>query len=105
MTYRVVWTETSLRRVEEIGDLIALERPAAAEKLVNRLFDAVEQAAHLPRSAPQYRLASTETIRQLVVSPYLIYYKILDSDESIAVLTVRHQRQRRTPIDDEADEP
>lgn len=103
MTIRVMWTATALRRVEEIGDHIAEERPSAAAKLVSRLFDAVERAAEFPRSAPMYGLANTETIRQLAVPPYLVYYKILDSDKSIAVLTVRHQRQRRAPIEDETD--
>jgi len=97
MSHDIVWTETALLRVEEIGDFIALDRPAAAAKMVNRLFDAVDAIAGQPRSAPQFRQAADSRIRQLTVAPYLVYYRIDDDEKRISVLTVCHQRQRRSP--------
>lgn len=102
MSYDIVWTSTALERVEAIGDHIALDRPAAARKMVDTLFDAVESVAHMPRRAPAYHLANSDLVRQLAVAPYLVYYRIDDAAEQIAVLTVRHQRQRRVAIDDGA---
>jgi len=99
MSYSVVWTATALQRVEDIGDYIAEDRPAAAAKMVDRLFSAVTAVSDLPRSAPAYRLSSTENLRCLVVAPYVVYFRINDSEGVIAVLTVRHHRERNVPMD------
>lgn len=99
MSYTVVWTETALQRVEEIGDYIALDRPATARKMVERLFGAVKGVAGLPRTAPRFRLSENENDRRLVVAPYVVFFRIDDSQSVIVVLTVRHERERNEPVD------
>ena len=46
----IVWTEPALSDLDAIADFIALENPVAAQKLVRRIFEHVEQLAAHPKS-------------------------------------------------------
>jgi len=94
MPFRILWTANALERVVEIGDFIALRNPNAAANVVERLFGRVELLADNPRSAPQWPRGADPDIRQLVVDNYIVIYRVVDAEQRITVLTVRHGRQR-----------
>jgi toxin ParE1/3/4 len=89
---RVRWLNRAVTNLHAIGDYIAQDDRAAAERTVLRILDAVAAMAassnvHLGRSG---RVPGT---RELVVTPnYLVPYRI--RGDVVEVLRVMHARQR-----------
>ena len=72
---RIIWTEPALQYLDEIADYISLDKPAAASKFVQRVFDRIEQLANHPESGSE--LNGTQ-YRQLVIPPVRIFYRALN---------------------------
>lgn len=94
MSYQIVWTDRALSRLQEIGDHIAEENPAAARRVVERLLDRVAMLAEVPRSGPAYAEASEPELREVNVGKHRVIYRVIEASEQIDILTVRHGRQR-----------
>jgi toxin ParE1/3/4 len=88
---RVVWTETSLSRVEDISAHIALDDPAAALRWVVGLFDLVDsQVAAFPESGRVVPELGQDSLREIVYGDYRVFYRL---DVGVEVMTVRHASQ------------
>ncbi len=77
---QVIWTEPALRQLEDIIAYIALDKPAAAQKVARSVFEAtdnVKRFKSIGRAIPEFPVAN---YRQLWVSPCWLYYKITDGD-------------------------
>jgi len=87
---RIIWSPEARRQVGEIWHYIALDDPAAADRMVARLVAAVEKLAHFPHLGRPGREGS----RELVVggTPFIVVYR-LDGEE-IKIGTVIHGAQR-----------
>jgi plasmid stabilization system protein ParE len=88
---RIVWSPLALERVGAIAELIAGDRPAAAERWVRQIFARVAQLrtyAESGRMVPELRRPE---IRQLPHPPYRIIYRV--EAKRILILTVRHGRE------------
>ena len=51
----IIWTEPALSDLDAVADFIALENPAAAQKLVGKIFRHVDQLADHPQGGRQLR--------------------------------------------------
>lgn len=71
----VVWSEPALADLEAIADFIALEDPAAAAELVQRVLAHVEQLAERPESGVRVPELGRSRYRQLVELPCRIFYR------------------------------
>jgi plasmid stabilization system protein ParE len=90
----VVWTDRALDNLRAIGDFIARDNPAAAEKWVGTLMTAAESAAETPlagRVVPEFK---REDVRELLRRTYRIVYRV--REQSLEVLTV-FEGHRRFP--------
>lgn len=76
---RIIWTEPALRDLDEIADYISLDKPAAASRFVQEVFERIEQLASHPKigSVPP-ELKGTQ-YRQLVVPPIRVFYRAQDA--------------------------
>ena len=76
--------------LDDIFLQVAVERPIAAERLVNRLLDAMNGLLDFPMTGRP----TSDGQRELVtVKPYVILYHV--NDGRIAVLRVLHAARRR----------
>lgn len=84
---RLRWTTPALRDLEAIGDYIARDNPAAATRVVTRIFDQADLLASHPHAGRAGRVPGT---RELVVSdtPFILPYRVLE--EAVEVLAVFH---------------
>lgn len=89
---RVRWLRRALANLDDVGEYIARDNPAAAAATVRRIMDAVDAMAaggNVNAGRPG-RVAGT---RELVVSPnYLVPYRVKGG--VLEVLRVMHARQR-----------
>jgi toxin ParE1/3/4 len=71
----VIWTEPALSDLEAIADYIALDNPAAARTLVQKVFERVGQLAEHPLSGPKLPEFKGWRYRQIVEPPCRAIYR------------------------------
>lgn len=90
----LIWSEPALADLDGIADYIALDDPAAAKRLVSRVFHRVEQLIGHPRSGsipPEFR--HLKKYRQIVEHPCRIFYRI-DKDGTLCIVHVMRGEMR-----------
>lgn len=80
------WTDRAKRDLAEIGDYIARDNPAAAERWVAALLQLAERAASLPHAGRRVPEIGRDDVREMFLRTYRLVYRVLD--EAIDVLTV-----------------
>jgi plasmid stabilization system protein ParE len=94
----VRWSPLAIDRVVEIGEWIATERPAAAVRIVDGLFDAAERLEVFPLSGRRVPEFDERTdLREIFFEQFRIVYKV--SGTRVDILTVRHMLQLMDPSD------
>lgn len=88
---RIRWTRTALADLEAIGDFIARDNPAAAQRIVVGLVASIDKLRDHPNLGRPARLSGT---RELVVAgtPYIAPYRV--RGDEIEVLAVFHGARR-----------
>lgn len=86
---RLIWSEASLRDINEIDDFLTEENPPAAARIARAIKATVVRLLDYPRVGR----ALNENFRVLGVrtTPYLIIYRLRDGNVEIA--RVRHGRE------------
>ncbi len=86
----VVGTQRGRRNLNDIGEYIAQDDPAAAERTVRRIIEQVSGLAFYPRVGRSGRVEGT---REPTISdtPYIAVYRI---KERVEILRVRHGARR-----------
>ncbi|MDD2706906.1 MAG: type II toxin-antitoxin system RelE/ParE family toxin [Verrucomicrobiae bacterium] len=71
----IIWTEPALQDLDAIADYIALDKPDAARRLVQRVFAHVGQLATHPESGSKPPELKGLNYRQIVEPPCRIFYR------------------------------
>jgi toxin ParE1/3/4 len=79
-------------QLQDLSDYIAADNPAAANRTVRRIREAILRTARMPNAGRIGRVAGS---REVSVSgtPYVIDYRILESDRMIHVIAIMHGAQ------------
>ena len=99
---RVVWAPRAIRRVTEIAEYIAADRPAAARRWVQGLFARAAGLRRHPRLGQKVPELDRDEMRQVQHGKYRIIYRI--DPKRVVVLTVRHDALKWDAADVEPDE-
>lgn len=97
MAYRLLWSESSLDRVTEFLDFIAKDNPAAAQRVIQDLFDRVAALAEQPRMGRRLAQTPDFDLRRFVAGQYVVVYQIHEVRQTISVVAIRHSRERSLP--------
>ncbi|OUR86898.1 plasmid stabilization protein [Gammaproteobacteria bacterium 42_54_T18] len=92
---QIVWTEPALNELDEIADFIALDKFNAAQKLVQSVFDRVEQLKDQPKSGripPE--LPKNSIYREVIVGPCSVFYRT-EKSKIIIIYVMRSERVLR----------
>ena len=89
MTVR--WTALALNHLREIGDYIATDSSAAAQRTVANIVIKTRQLSRFPNSGPIVREHHGHAIQELVEDPYRILYEV--RSDGVFVLGVVHGRR------------
>jgi toxin ParE1/3/4 len=71
----VIWTEPAPGDLDAIADYIALDHPDAARRLVQRVFEHVDQLEDHPRSGSKPPELEGWRYRQIVEPPCRVFYR------------------------------
>jgi toxin ParE1/3/4 len=88
---RIIWTEPALQDLDEIADYISLDKPTAARRFVQRVFERIEQLATLSKSGSVPAELKGTQYRQLVIPPVRIFYRA-QNDSVYIVYVMRGER-------------
>ncbi len=91
---RLIWSESALSDINDIAEYIALENPAAAKALVQRVFTTVERLEQHPSSGKIPVELKGERYREVVSGPCRIFYRY-DQNIVMIVYVMRSERQLR----------
>ncbi len=83
---RIIWTESALQDLDQIADYISLDKPTAANRFVQRVFDQVEQLASLPKSGSIPNELNGTPYRQLVIPAVRIFYR--EQDDTVFIIYI-----------------
>jgi len=87
----IVWTEPALSDLDAIADYIAIENPEAAARLVQRVFQHVEQLEAHPKSGSRPAELRGSRYRQIVEPPCRIFYRY-DGERILVLHVMRSER-------------
>jgi len=87
----IIWTEPALSDLDAIADYIAIENPQAAVKLVERVFQHVEQLAAHPESGTRPAELENSRYRQIVEPPCRVFYRY-DGERVLVLHVMRSER-------------
>lgn len=87
----VIWAEPALSDLDAIADYIALENPAAAQKLVQRVFEHTDHPEAHPEIGSKLPEYKSWRYRQIIEPPCRIIYR----QENKAVLIVHVMRNEQ----------
>jgi len=87
---KVVWSPLALEKLEAAAKFIALDKPSAADKWVNDVFDRTELLGSQPELGREVPELLGSNYREIIFGSYRIIYKI---EKEIKVLTLRNSRQ------------
>ncbi len=88
---KVYWTRNAIKHLTNIYEHIALNSPANARRMVDRITQRSEQISTQPfsgRKVPEYE---TEDIREPIEKPHRIIYRL--KQDQIDILAVIHGAQ------------
>ena len=88
---KLTWSPLAIERVSEIAEYIAQDKPTAAEKWVDKIFNLVERLSEFPESGRVVPEMNNKMFREIISGNYHVIYK--HEKAEILILTVRHGKQ------------
>lgn len=91
----IVWSRLARKRLKEIHDYIASDKPEAAARFATRLVAAVEVLREYPLLG---RIGAEPDIRELVIggTPYIVLYRV--RTQRVVISTIWHGAQRKPRV-------
>jgi plasmid stabilization system protein ParE len=95
--YRIIISPEASADLESIHAYIAQDSPAGAARMVERILAAIDTLKSFPhRTLAEHVSARLRgPVRSLSVRPYVVYFRTLEDERVVRILTVRHGARRR----------
>ncbi len=100
MAFKIIWSEQALDDLQAIVFFIAEDNSAVAETFGYRLISKVDFLARFPQIGRVVPEESDETIREIILRPYRIIYKVLAEKQFVAIVRIWHGARGEPEIQD-----
>lgn len=90
MAFQIIWSEQARDDLQALVLFIAQDNPSIAETFGFRLMSKVDALAQFPQLGRVVPEEDDETIRELVLRPYRIIYKVLAEKQIVAIARIWH---------------
>jgi len=94
---RVIWSPRAVERVAEIVDHIAADRPEAARRWADQLFDRAKSLAKFPHRGRRVPELDRTEYRELIHGSYRLIYRV--DEVRVNIVTIRHARRVLDPAE------
>ena len=92
----VRWSPSAAHDLEQIFDYIRADNNSAAQRVTQAIYERVEVLATHPYQGRRGRIAGTREL-PLPPLPFIVVYRVLESEDVIGVAGVIHGAQRWPP--------
>ena len=96
--YRVIISTRAFQNLDQILDYVKTVSPQAAMRTIDELLAGCQSLEAFPH---RYTIVGTrgkrirEETRMMPIDPYLVYYRVVEHQKVVRVITVRHAKRRR----------
>ena len=90
MACKIIWSLQARDDLREIVSFIAADNPTAAETFGFRLMSKVDLLANFPLLGRVVPEENDESLREIILRPYRIIYKVLPAQQVVAVARIWH---------------
>ena len=91
---QIIWTEPALSDLNEIAEYIALDKPGAANHLVQKVFSKTERLEEFPESGRIPPELKKSRYKEVIVDPCRIFYRV-EQDKVYILYVMRSERKLR----------
>jgi len=91
---QIIWTEPALSDLEAIAEYIALDKPGAASRLVQKIFSSTDRLGRFPESGRRPPELKQSKYRELIVNPCRIFYRV-EGEQVFIVYVMRGESKLR----------
>ena len=94
--YHVVISPLASRDLDQIHDHIHRDSPQNAASVILEMMLAIDGLAEFPhRFRVSSQIRSRGEVRVMPIWPYLLYYRIMEPQQAVRVITIRHGARRQ----------
>src|SRR4051812_30618324 len=95
--YRLIISPEASADLQAIQAYIEQRSVQGAASMANRILDAIQKLQILPHRTifENQSRKIKHPVRSLPVKPYVVYFRVLDDQRVVRILTIRHGARRR----------
>jgi toxin ParE1/3/4 len=90
MAFKIIWSRQARDDLRDIVTFIAEHNRLVAESFGFRLISKVDLLAQFPRLGQVVPEEQNENIREIILPPYRIIYRVMAEDQVVAIARVWH---------------
>jgi toxin ParE1/3/4 len=98
MDYTIVLSPRAVADLETIVRYIASTNPSAARKVGQKLLDKTKELSQFPFKGQRVPEFDSSDIRQLILKPYRIVYRVEESKKRISIARFWHSSQENLEL-------
>ncbi len=98
MDCKIIWLDDALHDLDQALQFIAADNTRAAGKLGDAILKKVGLLARFPRLGRVYQKLNRENVREILVDPYWIIYRVEDDAKTVSIITVWHTAREEPEI-------
>ena len=96
-TYRIIISPQAAADIQSIHDYISIDSPNHAAQMVGRILAGMESLRTVPHR-PIFEHGKPNLkhpVRSLPVNPYVIYFRVIQTEQVVLIQTIRHSARRQ----------
>ncbi|HEX4797412.1 MAG TPA: type II toxin-antitoxin system RelE/ParE family toxin [Humisphaera sp.] len=95
--YRIIILPRASADIAEAHAYIERDSPQNATAVVRRLIQTIDSLELLPHRFKVYRASrnAARVVRSVPVPPHILYYRVVERDKVVLILTIRHGARRQ----------
>ena len=90
MACQIIWSEQARDDLQAIVLFIAQDNPTVAESFGYQLMSKVDVLAQFPQLGRIVPEENDESVREIILRPYRIIYKVLAEKQVVAIVRIWH---------------
>ena len=90
MDYKIVFSDPSIEDLENIVRFIGRDNPQVAAQFGAKLIQSVRHLASFPRLGRVVPEKNDESIREIILKPYRIFYRVKDDSQTVEIARFWH---------------
>src|SRR5438552_2289185 len=98
MAFKITFSPLAEQDIEEIVAYIGRDNRVAAERMVQRIMTRIDPLSFYPRLGKIAPDIDCEEVREILETPYRIFYRVFEAERKISIFRIWHGSRRPPQI-------